>query len=147
MDDAGIAPDEYVLNSMVSACGRAAVCAPVAKDALRRAFAVYDEMERSRLSCDAYTYASLITGCVNANDPTRALEVYQKSGEKKVKRTAAVFAAAAHACGSDALPNGPDLQRALDVWRDMRNENVAPGRDAVRDVGGRRRARGRKTRG
>jgi len=126
MDDAGIAPDEYVLNSMVSACGRAAVCAPVAKDALRRAFAVYDEMERSRLSCDAYTYASLITGCVNANDPSRALQVYQKSGEKKVKRTAAVFAAAAHACGSEALPNGPDLQRALDVWRDMRNENVAP---------------------
>ena len=126
MDDAGIAPDECVLNSMVSACGRAAACAPVAKDALRRAFAVYDEMERSRLTCDAYTYASLIAGCVNAGEPERALEVYAKSGEKKVKRTAAVFAAAAHACGSDALPDGPDLQRALDVWRDMRAENVAP---------------------
>ena len=127
MDDAGIAPDECVLNSLVSACARAAVCDAVAKDALRRAFAVYDEMERGRgFSCDAYTYASLIAGCVNAGEPERALELYRKSGEKQVKRTAAVFAAAAHACGSDALPGGPDLPRALDVWRDMRAEGVAP---------------------
>lgn len=126
MDDAGIAPDECVLNSMVSACGRAAACESVAKDALRRAFAVYDEMESSRLTCDAYTYASLIAGCVNAGEPERALELYERSGARKVKRTAAVFAAATHACGSDALPGGPDLQRALDVWRDMRAEGVPP---------------------
>ena len=55
------------------ACGRAAACESVAKDALRRAFAVYDEMESSRLTCDAYTYASLIAGCVNAGEPERAL--------------------------------------------------------------------------
>ena len=126
MDDAGIAPDECVLNSIVSACGRAAACESVAKDALRRAFAVYDEMESSRLTCDAYTYASLIAGCVNAGEPERALELYERSGARKVKRTAAVFAAAAHACGSDALPNGPDLQRALEIWRDMRAEGVPP---------------------
>ena len=100
MDDAGIAPDECVLNSMVSACGRAAACDSVAKDALRRAFAVYDEMESSRLTCDAYTYASLIAGCVNAGEPERALELYERSGARKVKRTAAVFAAD---LGADAV--------------------------------------------
>lgn len=126
MDDSGIAPDECVLNSMVSACGRAAVVESLAKDALRRAFDVFHEMDTSRLTCDAYTYASLIAACTNAGDPRRALELYDKSGSSKIKRTAAVFAAAAHACGSELLPGGPDLQRALDVWRDMRDENVAP---------------------
>ena len=126
MDDAGIAPDECVLNSMVSACGRAAVVDSIAPDALRRAFDVFHEMEHSRLTCDAYTYASLITACTNAGDPERALELYQKSGAQKIKRTAAVFAAAAHACGCELLPGGPNLQRALDVWRDMREENVVP---------------------
>ena len=120
MDDAGVVPDACVLNSLLAACGRAAAAEDLSADALSKAFALYEEMETSRITCDAYTYASLITACVNAGDADRALELYARSG--RVKRTAAVFAAAIHACGSTS--DGADLPAALAIWEDMRAESV-----------------------
>ena len=120
MDDAVVVPDACVLNSLLAACGRAAAAEDLSADALSKAFALYEEMETSRITCDAYTYASLITACVNAGDADRALELYARSG--RVKRTAAVFAAAIHACGSTS--DGADLPAALAIWEDMRAESV-----------------------
>ena len=58
MDD-GVVPDACVLNSLLAACGRAAAAEDLSADALSKAFALYEEMETSRITCDAYTYASL----------------------------------------------------------------------------------------
>ena len=60
MDDNGMKADPTLLNSLVSACGRAAAIKSLSADALAKAFDVYHQMEDSRLQCDAYTYASLI---------------------------------------------------------------------------------------
>ena len=126
MLDDGIVPDACVLNSLLSACGRAAVVKPLASEALRRAFEVYDEFEASAgvLRCDAYTYASLIQACANAGEPERGLALYERMAGEKVRRTKEVYAAAIHACaGSRRAASGgraADLRRALRVWDDMR---------------------------
>ena len=56
---------------------------------------------------------------VNAGDADRATSE-ARSG--RVKRTAAVFAASIHACGSTS--DGADLPAALAIWEDMRAESV-----------------------
>ena len=170
MDDAGVAPDATALNSLLSACARAATFAEagapsssgggggggdttrrrppsrsVAREALDRATETFAEMERGRVKCDAYTYASLITACVNAGEPTRAMALYAKS--EAVARSPVVYAAAVRACGllgaeeaaeeSDSLGDddhsanhsarsNPAFSRALAVVRDARAESVAP---------------------
>ena len=75
------------------------------------------EMETSRSTCDAYTCA-FITACIAGMRIAR----WSLRGSGRVKRTAAVFAAAIHACGSTS--DGADLPAALAIWEDMRAESV-----------------------
>lgn len=130
MDDAGFTPDATLLNSLLSACARAAAIKPLAAAALDKAFTVYDEMEHenSRLICDAYTYASLIKACVNAGEPERALSLYDSMAhpqrERPVERTPTVYTAALHACAMQK-PTA-DLAKALEIWRDVREARIQP---------------------
>ena len=47
MDDAGVAPDGTTINTILSACGRAAEVRALSADALQKAFDLYDEMNSS----------------------------------------------------------------------------------------------------
>ena len=126
MDDAGVAPDGTMINTILSACGRAAEVRALSADALQKAFDLYDEMESSDeadLAPDAYTYSALIKACVNAGQSMRGLSLYDRAMDPSagIEPSIMVFQEAMIACSHLA-----DLGKAWEIWEDMRVERVAP---------------------
>jgi pentatricopeptide repeat protein len=126
MDDAGVAPDGTMINTILSACGRAAEVRALSADALQKAFDLYDEMESSDeadLAPDAYTYSALIKACVNAGQSMRGLSLYDRAMDPSagIEPSIMVFQEAMIACSHLA-----DLGKAWAIWEDMRVERVAP---------------------
>ena len=126
MDDAGVAPDGTMINTILSACGRAAEVRALSADALQKAFDLYDEMESSDeadLAPDAYTYSALIKACVNAGQSNRGLSLYDRAMDPSsgIEPSIMVFQEAMIACSHLA-----DLGKAWQIWEDMRVERVAP---------------------
>ena len=126
MNDAGVAPDGTMINTILSACGRAAEVRALAPDALQKAFDLYDEMESSdedELAPDAYTYSALIKACVNAGQSLRGLTLYDRAMDPaaRIEPSIMVFQEAMIACSHLA-----DLGKAMQIWEDMKAERVAP---------------------
>ena len=126
MDDAGVAPDGTMINTILSACGRAAEVRALSADALQKAFDLYDEMNSSDeadLAPDAYTYSALIKACTNAGQSARGLSLYDRAMTPGagIEPSIMVFQEAMIACSHLA-----DLGKAWEIWEDMRVERVAP---------------------
>ena len=88
----------------------------------RSRFDIVAESRRNGLFPDAVTYSSLMSGCVNACEPQRALALYDEMEIKGVARTASVYSTAIHAYAPaeyDYENSAPNFRKAFKIWEEV----------------------------
>jgi len=109
----GIESDVYTYSALISACEKAGQS--------DRAFGVYADMRRERVTPNVYMYSALISACEKAGESDRAFEVYADMRREGVAPDVYAYNALISAC-----EKAGQSDRAFGVYDEMRREGVEP---------------------